>query len=72
MWQHASPSRRNFTLSFRFQQDTVGYAIRAVVEKDGKRQVREQAISLKGGELREVSINFENASPEQVPTKSMR
>lgn len=35
------------------------YAIRAVVTRDGHEEVREQSVSLKAGESRELSINFD-------------
>jgi uncharacterized protein (TIGR03000 family) len=37
------------------------YAIRAVVERDGKPEVREETVSLKAGESREVTISFDSA-----------
>lgn len=37
------------------------YAIRAIVERDGRQEVREETVSLKAGEAREVTINFDNA-----------
>jgi uncharacterized protein (TIGR03000 family) len=35
------------------------YAIRAVVDRDGREEVREQTVSLAAGESREISINFD-------------
>lgn len=48
------------------------YPIRAVMEKDGQQQVREQTVSIKAGESHEVSINFENPASEQIAKKSTR
>jgi uncharacterized protein (TIGR03000 family) len=48
------------------------YVIRAVIENDRQQQVREQTVSLKSGESRNVSINFENPASEQVVNKSTR
>jgi uncharacterized protein (TIGR03000 family) len=35
------------------------YAIRAVVDRDGHKDVREQTVSLRAGETRELSIDFD-------------
>jgi uncharacterized protein (TIGR03000 family) len=35
------------------------YAIRAVVDRDGHQDVREQTVSLRAGETRELSIDFD-------------
>jgi uncharacterized protein (TIGR03000 family) len=48
------------------------YAIRAVIERDGQQQVREQTVSLEAGESREVNINFEAPATEHVANKSAR
>ena len=41
------------------------YAIRAVVERDGQQEVREQNVSLKAGESREISFDFERSGRRQ-------
>ena len=45
------------------------YAVKAVIERDGQPVVREQTISLKAGESRDVTINFDEAA-EKVATKT--
>ncbi len=47
------------------------YAIKAVIERDGKPVVREETISLKAGESRDVTINFDEPA-HQVATKTER
>jgi uncharacterized protein (TIGR03000 family) len=48
------------------------YALRAVVDKDGQQQVREQMVSLKAGESREVTISFDAPASEQVANRNTR
>ncbi len=48
------------------------YAIRAMVERDGQQQVREETVSLKAGESREVSIDFDSQAVDQVASRSAR
>jgi uncharacterized protein (TIGR03000 family) len=48
------------------------YAIRAVVERDGREQVREETISLKSGESREVTINFDALASDKVAETAAR
>jgi uncharacterized protein (TIGR03000 family) len=48
------------------------YAIRAVVERDGKQEVREQNVSLKAGESREVTISFDGLASEKTPRTASR
>ena len=49
------------------------YAIRAVVDRDGHEQVREQTVSLKAGESREVTISFDAlASSDKVAETASR
>ena len=49
------------------------YAIRAEIERDGKTQVREESVSLKAGESREVSIAFDGpAAGERVANAAAR
>ncbi len=47
------------------------YAIRAVIERDGEQVVREQNVSLKAGESREISFDFNNQSPTRSPTRAL-
>ncbi len=46
------------------------YAIRAVVERDGQQQVREENVSLKAGESREVTISFDALASEKVANET--
>src|SRR5947208_6735722 len=48
-----------YTTLFRSGAEWTTYAVRAVVERDGKQEVREENISLKAGETRELSIAFD-------------
>jgi uncharacterized protein (TIGR03000 family) len=49
------------------------YAIRAVVERDGQQQVREEKISLKAGESREVTLSFDGpATSDKVAETASR
>jgi uncharacterized protein (TIGR03000 family) len=48
------------------------YAIRAVVERDGREQVREETISLKAGQSREVTINFDSLASDKVAETAAR
>ena len=48
------------------------YAIRAVVDRDGREQVREETISLKAGEQREVTINFDSLASDKVTETAAR
>ena len=48
------------------------YAVRAVIERDGQQVVREQTVSLKAGESREVSFDFSNEVADQVTDSSAR
>ena len=47
------------------------YAIRAVVERDGHEEVREETVQLKAGELRDITIDF-TASTERVANADAR
>ncbi len=47
------------------------YAIKAVIERDGKPIVHEQTISLKAGESRDLTINFDEPA-QKVATKTDR
>jgi uncharacterized protein (TIGR03000 family) len=46
------------------------YAIRAVVERNGRQIVREENISLKAGESRDVTINFDALASEDRPVET--
>jgi uncharacterized protein (TIGR03000 family) len=48
------------------------YAIRAVIERDGQPQVREENITLKAGESREVTISFDALANERVAETAAR
>lgn len=48
------------------------YSIRAIVERDGQQQVREQTVSLKAGESREVTIDFDGQAVDRVADSSAR
>ncbi len=48
------------------------YAVRAVIERDGKQEVREESISLKAGDSRELSINFDSTAKEQIAETASR
>ncbi|HEX3726206.1 MAG TPA: TIGR03000 domain-containing protein [Pirellulales bacterium] len=48
------------------------YAIRAVVERDGQQQVREESISLKAGESRDVTISFDSLAKDRVADTASR
>ncbi|MGD9724061.1 MAG: TIGR03000 domain-containing protein [Pirellulales bacterium] len=48
------------------------YAIRAVVERDGHEQVREETVTLKAGESREVTIGFEALASETAGQTAAR
>jgi uncharacterized protein (TIGR03000 family) len=49
------------------------YAIRAVVDRNGHQEVREETVSIKAGESREVTINFEGAQvADKVADSSAR
>ncbi len=48
------------------------YAIRAVVDRDGHEQVREQTVSLKAGESREVTISFDSLVSDKVAETASR
>jgi uncharacterized protein (TIGR03000 family) len=47
------------------------YPIRAVIERNGKSEVREQTVTLRAGDSRDVTINFDEAS-ERVADSSAR
>ena len=48
------------------------YAIRAVVDRDGHEEVREQTVSLKAGESREVTISFDSPASDKVAETALR
>jgi uncharacterized protein (TIGR03000 family) len=48
------------------------YAIRAVIERDGKQEVREENISLKAGESRELTINFDAKAGDPIAETASR
>jgi uncharacterized protein (TIGR03000 family) len=49
------------------------YSIRAEIERDGKTQVREEQVSLKAGESRDLSISFDGpATGDQIANASSR
>ncbi len=48
------------------------YAIRAVIERDGQQQVREENVTLKAGESREVTISFDALANERVAETAAR
>ena len=64
------PVRKFSTTELPAASQWANYAIRAVIEKDGQQQVREQTVSLKGGESSDVSVDFETPATEQVANKS--
>jgi uncharacterized protein (TIGR03000 family) len=48
------------------------YAVRAVVERDGRQEVREENVSLKAGESREVTLSFDSLASEKVAETASR
>ncbi len=48
------------------------YAIKAVIDRDGHQEVREQTIELAAGESREVTINFDSADGGSVTKTASR
>ena len=48
------------------------YAIRAVVDRNGREEVREETISLKAGESRNVTINFDSLASDKVAETAAR
>jgi uncharacterized protein (TIGR03000 family) len=48
------------------------YTIRAVVERDGRELVRNETISIKAGDSREVTINFDTLGSDQVAETASR
>jgi uncharacterized protein (TIGR03000 family) len=48
------------------------YAIRAVVNRNGRDEVREQTISLKAGESRDVTISFDSLASDKVAETASR
>ena len=48
------------------------YAIRAEIERDGQTQVREQSVSLKAGESRDVSLTFDTDNSERIANAAAR
>jgi uncharacterized protein (TIGR03000 family) len=48
------------------------YAIKAVIERDGHQEVREQSIELAAGESRELTINFDSAAGDSVAKTASR
>jgi uncharacterized protein (TIGR03000 family) len=48
------------------------YAIRAIVQRDGREQVREETVSLKAGDSREVTINFDALASDKVAETAAR
>lgn len=69
----ATGSVREFTTTkLPAGSEWASYSIRAVLVRDGQQQVREQTVSLKAGESREVSINFETEVADKVVDSSAR
>ncbi len=48
------------------------YEIKAVIERDGHEEVREQSIELAAGESREVTIDFDSATGGSVAETASR
>ena len=48
------------------------YAIRATVDRDGHEQTREETVSFKAGESREVTISFDALASEKVAETASR
>jgi uncharacterized protein (TIGR03000 family) len=48
------------------------YAIRAVIERDGREVVREQTVTLKAGESREVTIGFDSLASDKIADTASR
>ena len=48
------------------------YAIRAVVDRNGRQEVREKTVTLRAGESREVTIGFDSLASDEVPKTASR
>jgi len=66
------PVREFTTKKLPAGSEWASYAVRAVIERDGQQVVREQNVSLKAGESREISFDFNNDVTDRVADSSAR